>query len=300
MATRSVRATFTSRPTLEGAGVHLRRAFGFDQVPQFDPFLMLDDFRSDEPEHFLKGFPWHPHRGIETVTYLLRGDVEHADSMGNAGVIGAGCAQWMTAGGGIVHQEMPLGDEHGVIEGFQLWVNLPASEKMMEPRYRGVSADEIPLVAASSGALIRVIAGAVDGVRGPVQGIVTDPEYLDVTLPPGSAFEHATTPGHTVFAYVIAGRACFGDQPAQRCLGDAAVALFDDGDRVVARAQGDQAARFLLVSGRPIGEPVAWGGPIVMNTREELRQAFDELELGTFIRTSARGEADDEMAGGST
>jgi len=236
------------------------------------------------------------------VTYLLRGDVEHADSIGNSGVIGSGCAQWMTAGCGIIHQEVPLGDEHGVIEGFQLWVNLPAADKMMEPRYRGVSADEIPLVASQSGALIRVIAGEVDGVRGPVEGIVTDPEYLDVTLPPGARFEHATTLGDTVFAYVIAGRVCFGDDDtAETCLGDGTVALFADGTRVTAHADTEATARFLLLCGRPIGESVAWGGPIVMNTREELREAFDELERGTFVRSGAAmdatGTADDADGG---
>jgi redox-sensitive bicupin YhaK (pirin superfamily) len=266
--------------------VHLRRVFGYDQVPLFDPFLMMDDFRSDEPQHFRKGFPWHPHRGIETVTYLLRGDVEHADSMGNAGTIGSGCAQWMTAGCGIVHQEMPLGDENGVIEGFQLWVNLPAADKMMLPRYQGVSDAEIPVINQAGGALVRVIAGEVDGARGPVEGIVTEPEYLDVTLPVGSVFEHPTAAGHTVFAYIIAGRVCFSDEPASatesECGGDGTAVLFADGDRVVARVEGGAPARFLLVSGRPLGEPVAWGGPIVMNTQEQLRAAFEELEAGTF------------------
>ncbi len=272
---RRVAGVFESRPTREGAGVHLRRVFGYDQVPLFDPFLMMDDFRSDEPEHFRKGFPWHPHRGIETVTYLLRGDVEHADSMGNAGVIGSGCAQWMTAGCGIVHQEMPLGDETGVIEGFQLWVNLPAADKMMPPRYQGVSDDQIPLLAVRGGTLIRVIAGEVDGVRGPVEGIVTDPEYLDVTVPVGASFAHTTEPGHTVFAYVIAGRACFAEDPVSapetECAADGTAVLFGDGDQVIVRAVGDAPVRFLLVSGRPLGEPVAWGGPIVMNTQAELR-----------------------------
>ena len=286
---RRVVRSFESRPTREGAGVHLKRVFGYDQVPIFDPFLMMDDFRSDEPQHFRKGFPWHPHRGIETVTYLLRGDVEHADSMGNAGTIGSGCAQWMTAGCGIVHQEMPLGDESGVIEGFQLWVNLPAADKMMQPRYQGVSDAEIPLVALAHGALVRIIAGEVGGVRGPVEGIVTDPEYLDVTIPPGARFEHASVAGYTVFAYVIAGRACFAENPADTeepdFVEDGTAVLFGDGDRVVARSLDDKPARFLLVSGRPLGEPIAWGGPIVMNTEEELRSAFQELEDGTFAET---------------
>jgi quercetin 2,3-dioxygenase len=284
---RPVKATYHARPTLEGAGVHLRRVFGYDQVPQFDPFLMLDDFRSDEPEHFRKGFPWHPHRGIETVTYLLRGDVEHSDSMGNSGVIGSGCAQWMTAGCGIIHQEMPLGDEQGRIEGFQLWVNLPAADKMMEPRYQGVSEEEIPLVVSEQGVAIRVIAGEVDGIRGPVHGIVTDPEYLDVTVAPDSSWTHPTDPEHTVFAYVIAGSGCFSEnQDANACLSDASVGLFGAGD-TVAVTTGAQPVRFLLVSGMPLGEPVAWGGPIVMNTEAELRAAFDELDRGTFIAEGA-------------
>lgn len=280
---RRVVSTFVARPTREGAGVHLRRAFGFDQVPDFDPFLMLDDFRSDEPEHFRKGFPWHPHRGIETVTYLLRGDVEHADSIGNSGVIGSGCAQWMTAGSGIIHQEMPLGDGQGVIEGFQLWVNLPAADKMMEPRYQGVTDDEIPLLVSADGVAIRVIAGTVDDATGPVQGIVTDPEYLDVTVSPNSRFEHATTPGHTTFAYVIAGSGCFTDSAdADSCVSDGSVALFGDGDSIVVTTL-EQPVRFLLCSGRPLHEPVAWGGPIVMNSHDELERAFVELEQGTFI-----------------
>jgi quercetin 2,3-dioxygenase len=245
---------------------------------------MLDDFRSDEPQHFKKGFPWHPHRGIETVTYLLRGDVEHSDSMGNSGVIGSGCAQWMTAGSGIIHQEMPLGDDNGVIEGFQLWVNLPAADKMMAPRYQGVSEDEIPLVVTEDGVAIRIISGSVDGVTGPVCDIVTEPEYLDVTVPPQSRFVHPTAPGHTVFAYAIAGSGCFSDKiDAEACISDGTVALFEDGESVVVTTAA-QPVRFLLVSGKPLGEPVSWGGPIVMNTREELEAAFDELDEGTFIR----------------
>ena len=284
---RTVTSVLQARPTREGAGVHLRRAFGPAQVPLFDPFLMLDDFRSDEPEHFRKGFPWHPHRGIETVTYLLRGDVEHADSIGNSGVIGSGCAQWMTAGRGIIHQEMPLGDEHGVIEGFQLWVNLPAADKMMEPRYQGVSDDEIPLVVLADGTAIRVIAGTIGGISGPVRDIVTDPEYLDLTVPPNARFEHPTTPGYTVFAYVISGEAEFAeDGSGQAHAADGEVVLFRDGDSVVVRA-AETPVRFLLCSGRPLHEPVAWGGPIVMNTQTELEEAFDELERGTFIPEGA-------------
>jgi quercetin 2,3-dioxygenase len=281
MAVREVTRRFRSRPTREGAGVHLRRAFGFDEVGLFDPFLMLDDFRSDDPAHFQLGFPWHPHRGIETVTYLLRGDVEHADSIGNSGVIGSGCAQWMTAGSGIIHQEMPLGDDAGVIEGFQLWVNLPASDKMMAPRYQGVSADDIPLYIAPNGVAVRVIAGAIAGVAGPVCDIVTDPEYFDVTVPPRCRFAHVVDADHNAFAYVIAGSGTFGE--GDDVVGDGEVVLLGPGDEVVATA-GEQEMRFLFLSGRPLGEPVAWGGPIVMNTREELRQAFEELENETFLK----------------
>ena len=296
---RKIKKVFMSKPTLEGAGVHLRRAFGNSEVPLFDPFLLLDDFRSDEPRHYLKGFPWHPHRGIETITYVLSGDVEHGDSMGNTGVIGSGDVQWMTAGSGIIHQEMPKGDASGRMYGFQLWANLPASHKMMDPRYRGILAAEIPTVAVSGGASVKVIAGQVNGTQGPVRDIVTDPEYLDVTLPAHAEFTRATTPGHTVFAYVTDGRACFCQEKnpfsyemqganyfdLQRgpLVGDGALILFDDGKQVVVSTE-DYPARFLLVSGRPIGEPIAWYGPIVMNTREELQTAFNEYNSGTFIK----------------
>jgi redox-sensitive bicupin YhaK (pirin superfamily) len=256
----------------------LRRAFGFDEVPRFDPFLMLDDFRSDEPQYFKKGFPWHPHRGIETVTYLLRGDVEHADSIGNSGVIGAGCAQWMTAGSGIIHQEMPLGDE-GHMWGFQLWANLPAAEKMRDPHYRGLKDCDIPSVTTESGATVRVVAGEVEGVRGPVEGIVIDPEYLDVTVPAGEAFEHEVAPDHTVLAYCIAGS---GEFAPEAPLANRQLCVFGEGDHVRVEA-GGEGVRFLLLSGLPLREPIAWHGPIVMNTREELVTAFDELDAGTFV-----------------
>jgi len=298
-AVRRIRKVLKSQPTMEGAGVRLRRVFGFREVPQFDPFLLLDDFRADDPRDFKKGFPWHPHRGIETITYVLEGQVEHADSLGNQGVIGPGDVQWMTAGSGIIHQEMPKGDDAGRMGGFQLWANLPAKQKMMHPRYREVQSAEIPAVTAAAGAVVRVISGTVDGVRGPVQDVVTDPEYLDVSLPAGAEFAHATRPGHTVFAYVIAGAArfCREDGPFDHdvegagyfdmdtgpFVGDGSLVLFGDGPRIVAAA-GEQPARFLLVAGRPIGEPVAWYGPIVMNTREELQTAFDEFQSGAFIK----------------
>jgi redox-sensitive bicupin YhaK (pirin superfamily) len=206
---RKIRKVMRSKPTIEGAGVHLRRAFGGSEVPEFDPFLLLDDFRSDDPRHYLKGFPWHPHRGIETITYVLQGSVEHGDSMGNKGVIDVGDVQWMTAGSGIIHQEMPKGDQSGRMGGFQLWANLPASHKMMDPRYRGLTRDRIPEVSLGNGVKIRIICGQIEGVKGPVADIVTDPEYLDVTVPVHTEFIHQTRPGHTVFAYVIEGEGYF-------------------------------------------------------------------------------------------
>ncbi len=271
-----------SKPTIEGAGVHLKRAFGSTEVPLFDPFLLLDDFRATDPRLFLKGFPWHPHRGIETITYTIEGTVEHGDSMGNGGVIHAGDVQWMTAGSGVIHQEMPKGNEQGHLGGFQLWANLPASHKMMGPRYRDVRREQIPEVSVGAGVTVRIICGEVDGTKGPVRDIVIDPEYLDVSIPSGSEFVHRTKPGHTVFAYIIGGK---GHVPAGKTLhltnGD--IILFGDGEQVSITAEDDP-VRFLLVSGKPIGEPIAWYGPIVMNTDDELRIAFDEYRDGTFIK----------------
>jgi quercetin 2,3-dioxygenase len=300
---RHIKKVIKSKPTIEGAGVHLRRAFGFSEVPMLDPFLLFDDFRSDDPRHFIKGFPWHPHRGIETITYVLSGDVEHGDSMGNGGIIGTGDVQWMTAGSGIIHQEMPKGDKDGRMLGFQLWANLPASHKMMDPRYRGLTSDDIPQITVTGGVKIKIICGKVNGTQGPVQDIITDPEYIDVSVPARSEYVHATKPGHTVFAYVIDGKGCFCKQKnpfsyevdgenyfdLQRSpfLTDANLVVFGDGEQVVA-STGDEPVRFLLVSGKPIGEPVAWYGPIVMNTQEELRVAFEEYNNGTFIK---RGKA---------
>lgn len=297
--TRKIKRVFRSKPTIEGAGVHLKRAFGFAEVPQFDPFLLLDDFRSATPAHYLKGFPWHPHRGIETITYVLRGDVEHGDSLGNSGVIGAGDVQWMTAGSGIIHQEMPKGDGKGFMWGFQLWANLPASQKMMEPRYRDVTSRTIPEVRFENGTLVRIICGSVEGKKGPVQDIVIDPEYLDITLPPHTEFIHPVKKGYTAFAYVIDGGGYFCkekdpfsyevegvnyfDIRRDPCLSNETLVLFDDGDRVAVSTEA-KLVRFLLISGKPLKEPVAWYGPIVMNTREELRIAFDEYRAGTFIK----------------
>lgn len=282
---RNILQVFTSRPTLEGAGVQLKRAFGNNEVPLFDPFLMLDDFRSDNPEHFIKGFPWHPHRGIETITYVLKGDIEHGDSIGNKGTISSGDVQWMTAGSGIIHQEMPKGDSGGVMQGFQLWANLPASRKMMDPRYRDIKAAQIPMVELEGGAEVRVICGVTGNTEGPVRDIVTDPEYLDVTVPQRSKFEHQTKPGHTVIAYVISGNGYFDPRRAT-AIGDEGVVLFGAGEKVVITTT-DEPVRFLLLSGQPIGEPVAWYGPIVMNTQEELRVAFKEYDEGTFIKHTA-------------
>jgi hypothetical protein len=281
-ASRTVRSLHKSVPTLEGAGVHLKRAFGNSAVPSFDPFLLLDDFRSDNPSHYIKGFPWHPHRGIETITYVLTGAVEHGDSMGNRGVISSGDVQWMTAGSGITHQEMPKGDKKGAMYGFQLWANLPASHKMMPPRYRGIERMQIPEVKRTNGVAIRVICGTVDTTSGPVKDIVTDPEYLDVTVPPNAEFVHAVKSSHTVFAYVFEGEGFF-EAGRKSSADNGAIVLFDKGDQITA-STGNSAVRFLLVSGKPLNEPVAWYGPIVMNTEEELRIAFEEYESGTFIK----------------
>ncbi len=280
---RKIKKVFKSKPTIEGAGVHLNRVFGNNEVPLFDPFLLLDDFRSDDPDHYLKGFPWHPHRGIETITYVLTGDVEHGDSLGNKGVISSGDVQWMTAGSGIIHQEMPKGDKSGKMYGFQLWANLPARDKMMNPRYRDVKNDQIPEVKLDNGATVKIIAGEVSGTKGPVQDIVIDPEYIDVTIPPNSEFRHLTKQGHTVFAYVINGEGycCNQHDPI---IDNGTIVLFDDGDEIIISTENHQ-LRFLLISGKPIGELVAWYGPIVMNTQEELEIAFEEYKQGTFIKS---------------
>ncbi|HOU93599.1 MAG TPA: pirin family protein [Polyangiaceae bacterium] len=299
LESRKIRKVIGARPTIEGAGVHLYRALGFQDPHLCDPFLLFDDFRSDRPQEFLPGFPWHPHRGIETITYVLRGDVEHGDSLGNSGVIGAGDVQWMTAGSGIVHQEMPKGDGEGRMHGFQLWANLPAAHKMMDPRYRGILASQIPETQVAGGATVKVIAGTLDGVTGPVRDVVTGPEYLDVSLPAGASFTRPTPRGHTVLAYVIGGQAVFCQQrdpfaydaeggnyfdlERSPAIGDRHLVVFGDGDQVVVGAE-EQPARFLLISGKPLGEPIAWYGPIVMNTNEELRAAQEELRRGTFIK----------------
>jgi quercetin 2,3-dioxygenase len=297
---RAIDHIWQSVPTLEGAGVHLRRAFGFDEVPQLDPFLLLDDFRGDNPNQYLPGFPWHPHRGIETITYMIEGEVDHGDSMGNAGIIYPGDVQWMTAGSGVIHQEMPRGNKQGRMGGFQLWANLPRSHKMMDPRYRGITAEQIPMVTLSSGAEAKIVSGTLEGVTGPVTDIVTDPEYLDVSVPPDTVFEHATKPGHTVLAYVYQGQAYFDEcrdafsheETHQRYFdlkregvvhSEHVVLYAREGDRITVTTRAEP-MKFLLVSGQPLGEPVAWWGPIVMNTKDELRLAFQEYEDGTFIK----------------
>jgi redox-sensitive bicupin YhaK (pirin superfamily) len=277
--TRKINTVLKSKPVTEGAGVHLNRAFGFRELSQFDPFLMLDDFRSDNPEHYIKGFPWHPHRGIETITYVLKGDVEHGDSLGNKGVISSGDVQWMTAGSGIIHQEMPLGDAHGSMHGFQLWANLPAASKMVNPRYRDIAADQIPEVVLENSVKIKVIAGTVNGTRGPVQDIVIDPEYLDCSVPQGITYVHATEADYTAFIYVIRGRGEVNDTK----IDNRTIVLFDKGDEFSIKATSDS-LRFLLLTGKPLNEPVAWQGPIVMNTQAELETAFREYRERTFIK----------------
>jgi redox-sensitive bicupin YhaK (pirin superfamily) len=281
---RRVNRIVKSRPVTEGAGVHLHRAIGMGPPETYDPFLLLDDFRSDRPDEYTPGFPWHPHRGMETITYVLRGEVDHGDSLGNRGVIGPGDVQWMSAGSGIIHQEMPKGDPDGAMYGFQLWANLPAASKMSDPRYRGIAAGEVPEVTDDGGAIVKVIAGTVRGVVGPVRDVVTHPEYLDVKIPAGATFSHATPVGHTVFAYVFEGKGRF-DPESPSEVGNRTLVHYHDGESVSIAASDNEAVRFLLVSGKPINEPIAWAGPIVMNTQEELETAFEELDKKTFVKT---------------
>lgn len=283
---RKIQRLFKGRPVLEGAGVRLRRLFNGPETGLFDPFLMLDDFRSNNPDDFLAGFPWHPHRGIETITYVTRGDVEHGDSLGNKGVITTGAVQWMTAGSGIIHQEMPKGDSQGRMHGFQLWANLPARDKMMDPRYRDITDADIPTVNRPDGTAVKVIAGTVDGVHGPMEEIVIEPEYLDCAVPADTAFTHPTKSGHTVFVYVIGGSGEIDDQS----VADRDLVLFDDGTSLTVQA-GPEGVRFLLLSGAPLHEPVAWRGPIVMNSEAELDLAFEEFRNGTFIKHAPEGDA---------
>ena len=305
MSIRPIKRLVRSKPTLEGAGVHLRRAFGFGNTSDFDPFLLLDDFRNDLPADYLAGFPWHPHRGTETITYVLAGTVEHGDSMGNHGAIGAGEIQWMTAGSGIIHQEMPKGDPAGRMHGFQLWANLPSALKMTPPRYQEIKAPEIPVIKDDDGTLVRVVTGKFWGKTGPVEGIASDPIYIDVSVPPGvrKALPIETT--RHAFAYVFAGggKFCNASEPLAvptesvqwldttppTEADNRSLILFDRGDEVMVQA-GSEGIRFLLVSGKPLQEPVAWYGPIVMNTQQQLQQAFKELELGTFLKPKSKGQ----------
>ena len=299
MSIRPVKRVIKSKPTLEGAGVHLRRAFGFGGTKDFDPFLLLDDFRNDVPEDYLSGFPWHPHRGIETITYVLAGTVEHGDSMGNRGVIANGDVQWMTAGSGIIHQEMPKGDQAGRMHGFQLWANLPSSLKMTAPRYQEVKAPEIPEVTDDDATHVRIVCGNFWGKKGPVEGVAADPIYLDVSVSPGKRKSLPVETTRHAFAYVFAGAGKFCNASGPLSVPTEAVKwsdttppveadnrsliLFYRGDEVTVQAGAD-GIRFLLVSGKPLEEPVAWYGPIVMNTQEQLRQAFTELQEGTFLK----------------
>jgi len=298
LSIRPVKRLIKSKPTLEGAGVHLRRAFGFGNTSDFDPFLLLDDFRNDVPDDYLAGFPWHPHRGIETITYVLAGTVDHADSIGNQGSIAAGDVQWMTAGRGIIHQEMPKGDQSGRMHGFQLWANLPSSLKMTAPRYQEVKAPEIPLITDDDGTGVRIVCGSFWGKRGPVDGIAADPMYLDVSVPPGKRKVLPVETTRHAFAYVFAGDGKFSNASGPLAVptegvgwldttpptdaDNRSLVLFDRGDELTVQA-GEEGIRFLLVSGKPLEEPVAWYGPIVMNTQDQLRKAFDELEQGTFL-----------------
>ena len=300
MSIRPVKSIVTSTPTIEGAGVKLNRAFGFGKTSEFDPFLLLDDFRNDRPDDYRAGFPWHPHRGIETITYVLAGSVEHGDSLGNRGNLEAGDVQWMTAGRGILHQEMPQGDAAGRMHGFQLWANLPSSLKMTAPRYQDVKGAEIPEIVDDDGTRVRVVCGDFWGRRGPIEGVAADPRYLDVAVPPGKRKTLPVEVERHAFAYVFEGSGNFraasapfgvltektdgaNETVTREQTGNRSLVLFDRGDEVTVQA-GEQGIRFLLVSGKPIEEPVAWYGPIVMNTQAELQQAFAELRSGTFIR----------------
>jgi len=297
MSLRPVRQIVQAKPTIEGAGVKLARAFGFGKTKEFDPFLLLDDFRNENPEDYLAGFPWHPHRGIETITYVLAGSVEHGDSLGNTGRMTAGDVQWMTAGSGILHQEMPKGDPQGRMHGFQLWANLPSHLKMTDPRYQDIASSAIPEITDDDGTRVRIVCGEFWGKRGPVEGVAADPNYIDVSVPAGKTKRLKVETTRNAFAYVFAGSGTFRDASRPRAVLTEQVArpdppaydarnhslvLFDRGDEIVVQA-GEEGIRFLLVSGKPIEEPVAWYGPIVMNTPQELERAFHELEEGTFI-----------------
>ncbi len=299
MKTRKIKKIIKSKSVIEGAGVNLKRAIGYNEVPQFDPFLLLDDFRSNDPEDYIKGFPWHPHRGIETITYVLEGYVEHKDSMGNGGIISKGDVQWMTAGSGIIHQEMPKGNKNNEMFGFQVWLNLPSSHKMMNPRYREIKKTDIPEIILKNGTNIKLICGNYNKEKGPVKDIIADPEYFDITVPPKTEFIYPTKKGYNVFAYIIDGQGYFCkekktfsyeveglnyfDISQDPFASNRILILFEDGDQIIVETE-DNPVRFLLLSGKPINEPIAWYGPIVMNTQEELEIAFNEYRNNTFIK----------------
>ena len=305
MSIRAVKSESHAQPTMEGAGVHLHRVFGFGDTSETDPFLMMDDFRNDDPAKYAAGFPWHPHRGIETITYVLAGEVEHGDSLGNHGVLGAGSVQWMTAGSGIMHQEMPRGNTAGQMHGFQLWANLPSAHKMTTPRYQDISGGDIPEITDDDGTKVKIITGDFWGKRGPVDGIAADPLYLDISVPPNTTRRLPVDTRANAFAYIFAGAGRFRDASnpvgvlvekefageeltARDMSGNRTLVKFDSGDEISVTT-GPEGIRFLLVAGKPIREPVAWHGPIVMNTKEELRQAINDLNNGTFIREGATG-----------
>ena len=299
MSIRPVKRVIQAKPTIEGAGVKLQRAFGFGDTAEFDPFLLFDDFRNDNPDDYLAGFPWHPHRGIETITYVLAGTVDHGDSLGNRGTLAAGDVQWMTAGRGILHQEMPQGDAGGKMHGFQLWANLPSSLKMTTPRYQDVKAADVPEIVDDDGTRVRVVCGHFWGATGPVDGVAADPRYLDISVPPGHRKTFQVEIERHAFAYVFTGSGTFRNASAPRLIateqlgqadagaidetGNRTLVVFDSGDEVTVQA-GDAGIRFLLVSGKPIEEPVAWYGPIVMNTKSEIQQAIADLREGTFVK----------------
>jgi redox-sensitive bicupin YhaK (pirin superfamily) len=305
MSIRPVSSVNKARQAIEGAGVHLHRAFGFGDTSGTDPFLLFDDFRNNDPRLYSKGFPWHPHRGIETITYVLAGEVDHGDSLGNTGVLGAGDVQWMTAGSGIIHQEMPRGDAGGAMHGFQLWANLPADQKMTTPRYQDIKSGDIPEVTDDDGSKVRIITGDFWGKTGPVEGIAANPRYLDISVPPNTRRSFPVELTHSAFAYVFAGSGRFRGASAPLAapteyvndegttdalpshpVENRSIVMFDRGDEVQVETF-DEGMRFLLVSGQPLKEPVAWHGPIVMNTREELEHAFAEIQRGEFLKHKA-------------
>jgi len=305
MSIRPIKTVSGTQPTLEGAGVHLHRVFGFGDTDLSDPFLLMDDFRNDNPEHFAAGFPWHPHRGIETITYVLAGAVDHADSLGNAGSLGPGSVQWMTAGSGIMHQEMPKGDAQGRMHGFQLWANLPAALKMTSPRYQDIQGADVPEITDDDGTVARIVVGEFWGKRGVVDGVAADPQYLDISVPPNTRKTLPVDTYRNAFAYVFEGSASFRDasEPVgvmvekevngqelhlQDQSGNRTLVMFDTGDEIVVYS-GETGVRFLLISGRPLREPVAWHGPIVMNTKAEIQQALQDLKSGHFISENAAG-----------